>query len=53
MTKINPDFEEKEKILKGLDMVYEKLLAFKKGKNSELVVWRNNQIVRIKPDDIK
>ncbi|WP_395627553.1 hypothetical protein [Daejeonella sp.] len=41
--------EEKKKILKGLEIAYEKLLAFKKMTNSELVVLRNNEIVRIKP----
>jgi len=42
--------EEKNKILKGLELVYERLLEFKKSKNSELVVLRDNKIVRIKPE---
>ncbi|MBC9810986.1 hypothetical protein H9Y05_00715 [Crocinitomicaceae bacterium CZZ-1] len=50
MTKIERQKEEKGKILKGLEKVYEKLLEFKKQKNSELVVLKNNQIVRIKPE---
>jgi len=37
------------KILKGLDLAYEKLLAEKKANNGELVVLRNNKIVTIKP----
>jgi len=37
------------KILKGLELVYEKLLEEKKAKNSELIVIRDNQIVTIKP----
>ena len=41
--------EEKIKILKGLEKVYEKLIEFKKNKNSELVVLRKNKIVKIKP----
>jgi hypothetical protein len=41
--------EEKNKILKGLELVYEKLIAFKKSKNSELVVLRDNKIIKIKP----
>lgn len=49
MTIIEIQKEEKEKILKGLEKVYEKLLVFKKAKNSELVVLRDNKIVRIKP----
>jgi len=37
------------KILKGLELTYEKLLAEKKAKNCELVILRNNEIVTIKP----
>jgi len=50
MTTIEIQIEEKNKILKGLEKVYEKLLEFKKTKNSELVVLRDNKIVRIKPE---
>ena len=50
MTTIENQIEEKNKILKGLEKVYEKLLVFKKSKNSELVVLRNNKIVKIKPE---
>ena len=49
MTTIEIQTEEKIKILKGLEKVYEKLLEFKKTKNSELVILRNNKIVKIKP----
>ena len=41
--------DNKRKILKGLEITYEKLLAEKKAKNSELVVLRNNKIVTVKP----
>ncbi|EPB65674.1 e3 binding domain protein, partial [Ancylostoma ceylanicum] len=41
--------EEKNKILKGLEKVYEKLIEFKKQKNSELVILKDNQIIRVKP----
>ena len=37
------------KIIEGMDIVYEKLIEFKKKMNSELVILKNNQIVRIKP----
>lgn len=50
MTTIEIQIEEKNKILKGLEKVYEKLLDFKKAKNSELVVLRDNKIVKIKPE---
>ncbi len=46
---IETQIEEKIKILKGLEKVYERLLEFKKVKNSELVVLRDNKVVRIKP----
>jgi hypothetical protein len=49
MTTIEIQIEEKNKILKGLEKVYEKLIEFKKTKNSELVVLRDNKIVKIKP----
>lgn len=49
MTTIETQIEEKIKILKGLEKVYERLLEFKKVKNSELVVLRDNKVVRIKP----
>ncbi len=50
MTTIEIQIEEKNKILKGLEKVYEKLLEFKKSKNSELVILRDNKIVKIKPE---
>lgn len=50
MTTTEKYIEEKSKILKGLEKVYEKLIEFKKAKRSELVVIRNNKIVKIKPD---
>ena len=50
MTTIENQIEEKNKILKGLEIVYQKLLEFKKQKNSVLVVLRDNKIVKIKPE---
>lgn len=49
MTTTEIQTEEKNKIIKGLEKAYEKLLEFKKSKNSELVVLRDNKIVKIKP----
>lgn len=49
MTIIEKQQEEKKKILKGLEKVYERLIEFKRAKNSELVILRDNKIVRIKP----
>jgi hypothetical protein len=50
MTILEIQLEEKIKILKGLEKVYEKLLEYKKNKKSELVVLRDNKIVKIKPE---
>jgi len=50
MTTTEKHIEEKNRILKGLEKVYEKLLEFKKMKNSELVILRDNKIVKIKPE---
>jgi len=49
MTTIEIQEDEKNKILKGLEKVYEKLLEFKKMKKTELVIIQNNKIVKIKP----
>jgi hypothetical protein len=38
-----------KKILEGMDKIYDKLIEFKKKANSELIVIKDNQIVRIKP----
>lgn len=50
MTNRDKQIELKDKIVKGLDKVYEKLIEFKKAKNSELVIMRNGKIVKIKPE---
>lgn len=49
MTTIEKQIELRDKILKGLDKVYEKLIEFKKQKNTELVIIKDNKIVKIKP----
>jgi hypothetical protein len=50
MTTVEKQIELKDKILIGLERVYEKLIEFKKQKNSELVILKDNRIVKIKPD---
>ena len=37
------------KMLEGMDKVYEKLIEFKKKMNSELVIIKDNKIIKIKP----
>jgi hypothetical protein len=38
-----------KKILEGMDKIYDKLIEFKRKSNSELIVLKDNKIVRIKP----
>jgi hypothetical protein len=51
MTTVKKQIELYNKILSGFDMVYEKLIEFKKQKNTELVVMQDDKIVKIKPED--
>ena len=44
--------ERRNKILKGLEKAYEKMLVFKKERKSELVIIQDNKIVKIKLDEI-
>lgn len=46
---IEAKIERINKIIFGLEKAYEKMLEFKKKKNSEIVIIRENKIVRIKP----
>jgi len=50
MTKKDKQIELKDKIVKGLEKVYERLIEFKKEKNSELVIMQEGKIVKIKPE---
>jgi hypothetical protein len=50
MTTIEKQAEMYDKIIIGLERVYEKLIEFKKQKNTELVVMQDNKIVKIKPE---
>lgn len=52
MTNVEKQKELHDKILMGLEKTYENLIAFKKQKNSPLIVMRGNKIVRIKPEDL-
>jgi hypothetical protein len=49
MTTVEKQIELKDKILIGLEKVYERLIEFKKLKNTELVIIKDNKIVKIKP----
>lgn len=49
MTTVEKQIELRNKILVGLEKVYERLIEFKKLKNTELVIMKDNKVVRIKP----
>lgn len=50
MTTVEKQIELRNKILVGLEKVYEKLIEFKKQKKSELVILKDGKIVKIKPE---
>ena len=49
MKNIKEQNELFEKIIKGMDKVYQKMIEFKKQKNSVIVVMRDDKIVKLKP----
>ncbi|MDX2196842.1 MAG: hypothetical protein NW207_10520 [Cytophagales bacterium] len=49
MNPIDKHNELKNKILYGLELTYKKLIEYKKQKNTDLVVMKGNEIIRIKP----
>lgn len=40
--------EQQEKIIAGVKVAYERMLEFKRQKNSEVVIAREGKIIRIK-----
>jgi hypothetical protein len=50
MTTVEKQTELRDKILSGLEKVYKKLIEFKKQKNTELVIMKEDKIVKIKPE---
>lgn len=53
MTTIEKQIAMKDKILMGLKIAYARLLEFRKMKNSELVIMRDNKIMKVKPSDFE
>lgn len=49
MTKKESQIEFRDKIVKGLEKVYDKLIEFKKEKNSVLVIMKGDKIIKQKP----
>jgi hypothetical protein len=52
MTQEDRHEELKKKILYGLELTYQRLIEYKKQKNSVLVVMRGDKIVKIKAEDL-
>ena len=46
---LEQQIERQDKIVAGLKIAYERMLEFKRQKNSEVVVARDGKIVRLKP----
>lgn len=44
--------EERDKIIKGLEETYRRLVVFKKRKNSPMIVLREGKIVAVDPNEI-
>jgi imidazolonepropionase-like amidohydrolase len=44
--------EERDRIVKGLEETYRKLIEYKKQKNSPMIVVRNGKIVAVDPNEI-
>ncbi|GAB3655975.1 hypothetical protein GCM10028791_27510 [Echinicola sediminis] len=40
-----------DKIVKGLEEAYKRMVEFKKGKNSPLVVYKDGKIVELDPNE--
>jgi hypothetical protein len=49
MKKAHKRTSKQKRILQGMDKVYEKLIEFKRKMNSELVIMKDERIVRVKP----
>ena len=44
--------EERDRIVKGLEETYRKLLEYKKQKNSPMIVMKNGKIKAVNPSDM-
>ena len=45
--------EERDKIVKGLEEAYRRLVEYKKQKDSPIIVSRNGEILEINPNEIQ
>ena len=44
--------EERDKIVKGLEETYRRLIEFKKQKNSPMIIMKDGKIVAVDPNDL-
>ncbi|MFT7484045.1 MAG: hypothetical protein ACI8WW_002990 [Oceanospirillaceae bacterium] len=49
MTTIKEQNELRDKVLLGLEKTYEKLIEFKKSKNSPLIIMKDGEIIELNP----
>ena len=45
--------ELEEKLAKGFEEAYRKMIEFKKYKNTPVIVAKNGKVVKLKPQDVK
>ncbi|HTN35508.1 MAG TPA: hypothetical protein VL053_00450 [Arachidicoccus sp.] len=43
--------EEKNKIVRGLELAFQRLLEFKKQKNSPLIIMKDNKIIEVSAEE--
>jgi len=43
--------EEKNKIARGLELAFQRLLEFKKQKNSPLIIMKDNKIIEVSAEE--
>ena len=44
---------EQNEIIKGLELAYERMVEFKKSKNSPIVISKNGKVVKLDPFEAK
>ncbi len=50
MKKTDNQINDKEKIIKGLEKAYQKMIAYKKSIGGEIAIIKDNEIVVVKPE---
>ena len=45
--------DERSKIIKGLELAYQRMVEFKKSKNSPIVVSKDGKVVKLDPFEAK